>query len=175
MDIDIVDILRRADVKMIVVNNTFRLAPDAWMLYGADAAWWHYNDGAIRFPGYRVTCSPGVPFVHRLMNGGGEGWTDERNTVHTYGNSGAQAIQIAVKSGASNVILCGFDMNGGHWHREHESPLRTTTALVYARWIDKMNVLAGYLRGRCRVINATPGSAITAFEHMPLQRALEAC
>ncbi|HCZ48509.1 MAG TPA: hypothetical protein DCZ11_05850, partial [Gammaproteobacteria bacterium] len=39
--------------------------------------------------------------------------------IHQGGNSGYQALNLAVLLGAERVILLGYDMHGGHWHGRH--------------------------------------------------------
>lgn len=171
MSAAVVETLRGAGVAMIAVNRCYELAPDAWALYAADAAWWQHTPEAMRFAGHRISCSP-VPGVRRLLNAGSEGWAEDSCCVHTYGNSGAQAIQVAVKAGAARVLLCGMDMRGGHWHPEHGAPLRTTPRPTYERWVRQMDSLAHHLRGRAQIINCTPGSAIAAWPTASLRDVL---
>lgn len=171
MSATVVECLRVANVAMIAVNRTYELAPDAWALYAADACWWEHTPDAMGFSGHRVSCSR-HPGVRQLVNAGGEGWDDAPYAVHTYGNSGAQAIQLAVKAGARRVLLCGMDMRGGHWHPEHQDPLRTTPRMTYQRWIVMMDTLARYLPAGIEVINCTPDSAIEAFPAVSLREAL---
>lgn len=166
----VVESLRVAGVAMIAVNRAYELAPDAWALYAADAMWWQQTPDALHFAGHRISCSP-VPGVRRLHNAGSEGWADDPSCVHTYGNSGAQALQIAVKAGAARVLLCGMDMRGGHWHPDHAEPLRTTPRPTYERWVIQMRVLARHLSG-AEIVNCTPGSAIDAFPRVCLRDAL---
>jgi len=171
MSAAVVESLRVAGVAMIAVNRSYELAPDAWALYAADAMWWQQTPEARHFAGHRVSCEM-VPGVRRLHNAGSEGWSEDRDCVHTYGNSGAQAIQVAVKAGAARVLLCGMDMRGGHWHPEHVEPLRQTPRSTYERWVIQMGALARYMRGRAEIINCTPGSAIAAFPFASLRDAL---
>jgi hypothetical protein len=150
-------------IPAIVVNNTFRLAPWADILYAADAKWWQVTPGAMEFAGKKVSCEP-VPGVDNLRNAGMTGYSDEADCVHTYSNSGAQAIQIAAKAGARKILLLGFDMHGTHWHGAHEKPLRNTEPSTFQRWIESMATLAAELKRRgVEVVNCTPGSALRCF------------
>ena len=70
-----------------------------------------------------------------------EGYTDDPGEINTHGNSGSQAMQIAIKTGAAKVLLCGFDMHqreASHWHGDHPSPLRSTLAETYTVFIKRM-------------------------------------
>jgi hypothetical protein len=161
MSQQLADRLRSMEMPTIVVNDTYRLAPWADVLYAADAGWWTTNPR--EFKGMKVSCSQ-VPGVLQLRNAGKVGYSDEADCVHTYGNSGAQAIQIAAKAGAARILLYGFDMRGGHWHGEHAFPLRKTSLSSYRVWVEEMKTLAKALTAReVDVLNCTPGSALMCF------------
>jgi hypothetical protein len=159
----------------VVVNNTFALAPWADILYAADSSWWNHTSGARSFDGLKVSCEE-VPGILRLRNAGRIGYTDEPDCVHTYGNSGAQAIQIAAKAGASRILLLGFDMQGTHWHGSHPLPLRNSSQQLMRDWCEQMAQLATALAQRSiQVLNCTPGSALTCFPMASLERVLASC
>lgn len=163
MSAEIAEQVRERGLPTIVVNNTFRLAHWADMLYAADIQWWEATPDAANFAGLKVTIQP-VPGVLNLQNAGTIGYTDDLACLHTYGNSGSQAIQIAAKAGARSIELYGFDMQGSHWHGEHEKPLRNTKPELYVRWLERMPALAEALKSRgISVINCTPGSALRCF------------
>jgi hypothetical protein len=163
MSQSLADQVRAEGLRAIVVNSTFRLAPWADLLYGADASWWKTTPGARQFAGMKVSCEP-VKGVLNLRNAGKTGYSEDAGCVHTYGNSGAQAIQIAAKGGAARILLYGFDMRGGHWHGEHPKPLRSTSPGTFEKWIQGMEALAAELAKReIAVENRTPGSALKCF------------
>lgn len=166
------DQVRAAGIPAIVVNSTFQLAPWADILYAADAAWWQHTPGAKQFEGIKVACEE-VRGVHQIDRAGKVGYDDRQDAVHTFGNSGAQAIQIAAKAGAARILLLGFDMQGGHWHGRHPTPLRETMQDIYPIWRDHMGVLAASLKSRgVQVLNCTPGSALKCFPLVTLEDAL---
>lgn len=173
----VADALHIAGVPCVAVNTTHRLAPWAWALYAADVEWWVHpsNVDAHRFEGLRVSCQQ-VKGVHLLRNAGTIGYSDDADCVHTYGNSGAQALQIAVKAGARRVLLAGFDMGGCHWHGKHPAGLRETSQELYARWVERYATLAPLLALRgVDVVNVTPGSALQCFRASTLEAELAAC
>src|SRR5580765_1895454 len=55
MSQQVADAVRR--LRTVVVNNTFRLAPWADILYAADSRWWHaaVNKDLVTFQGKRVS------------------------------------------------------------------------------------------------------------------------
>lgn len=161
------------ELPSIVINNTFRLSPWSDVLYAADSEWWANTPDAYKFEGLKVSIT-GASGTLNLWNAGLKGYTDDKDALHTYGNSGAQAIQIAAKAGAKRILLCGFDMRPGHWHKEHATPLRTTPKETYQRWVERYPVLAAALAERgVDVVNCTPGSALTCFRFAPLGEVLE--
>jgi len=173
----VADRLHIAGVPCIVVNATYRLAPWAWMLYAADLEFWQHPDHAAarQFAGLRVSCQR-IKGVEFLRVAGQLGYSNDLDCVHTYGNSGAQALQIAVKSGAHRVLLCGFDMtrrDGEHWHGKHPAGLRETTEEFFEVCCRRMAVLAPLLSARgVDVVNVSPGSALQCFRRSDLEQEL---
>lgn len=172
MSRDVADLVCRARVPTIVVNNTFRLAPWADMLYAADSEWWQFTPEAHLFAGLRVSIDSGVRIkgVHLLRNTGQTGFDPNPTNLRTGGNSGYQAVHIAAHAGAARILLCGFDMRPGHWHAEHTHPLRETGADHYLRWIERFDTL----KAECpaQIVNCTPGSALRCFDFADLEVAL---
>jgi hypothetical protein len=137
------DRVRADGIPAIVVNSTFRLAPWADLLYGADAKWWQHTPRARQFAGTKVSCEP-VLGVLNLRNAGKVGYSD--------------------KGGAARILLYGFDMHGSHWHGEHPKPLRATSPGTFDQWVGLMETLAAEMAKRSiEVVNCTPGSALKCF------------
>lgn len=168
MSQEVCDLVHRTPgVQAIAINETWRLAPWATMLYAADPEWWtfHGNRALREFRGLKVSCMP-VNGVLQLRNSGTEGFDPDPSAVRTGGNSGYQALHIAAHAGAARVLLCGFDMRGGadHWHGRHPHPLKQTDDEQFARWIRRFGTLAPVLAKRgVDVVNCTPGSALQCF------------
>lgn len=173
---EVVEAVRLASAyRVIVINEAYKLAPWADLLYAADRDWWHVNKGAPEFHGMKVTCEPnGFADVMELKASATTGLSADPSTVTTGGNSGYQAVGIAVHAGCSRVLLCGFDMKPGHWHSEHKPPLRKTNPEQYKTWIERFHTLVKPLSAAgVEVINCSPGSALNAFPHIPLAIELE--
>jgi hypothetical protein len=146
----------------IVINDAFRLAPWADMLYAADVKWWEVNEEARRFDGLKVTCSYQFqwPEILCLRQSGPSGFDPDPTAVRTGGNSGYQAIHVAIHAKAKRILLFGFDMHGDHFFGRHPAPLRNSEPEHYLKWIPLFAALNG--RGS-EIINCTPGSALTCF------------
>jgi hypothetical protein len=166
----------------IAISNTVNLAPWAETLYSGDPAWWwYYRESLTWFCGRRVCLShetwtpPGgvKPFAREHGDGLGHAG------IRANGNSGAQAINLAVLEGATNIVLLGFDMqhtNGQrHWHPDHPAPLGNFAPGMPELCRTKFDILAADLSAAgIRVINASRNTALTCFERMPIRKALEA-
>ena len=75
--------------------------------------WWHcYKDTALKFAGLKVTIRSGLPFKEVLsLQQSPQRVFDPRPThLASGGNSGYQAVHLAVHFGVKEIWLCGFDM-----------------------------------------------------------------
>ncbi len=172
----------RGRARVIAINDSYRLAPWAEVLYFCDRRWfeWHEAQAEFRaFKGIKVTLDEQVlkahPEIRGVKNTGRDGLESETNGVRTGRNSGYQAINLAVHLGARRIVLLGYDMRivGGrtHWHRGHPVEIRQT---VFAHsMLPCFPSLVEPLRQRgVAVLNATPGSALTVFPMVALEQAL---
>jgi hypothetical protein len=127
---------------------------------------------ALKFPGLKLTADRTVTYRHviKMKQTGKEGYDPEPGCVRTGGNSGYQALHVAIQSGAKRILLLGFDMGGTHFFGRHVAPLRNTPQHAFANWIGRFPALAG---NGAEIINCTPGSALKCFPHVPLAEALQ--
>lgn len=92
------------------------------------------------------------------------------------GNSGFQALNVAVQLGASRVVLVGFDLSldgGLHWHGAHRGRLNNPTTDSLRRWAAVLDDQASLLADHgVEVVNASARSALTAYPKMSLKDAL---
>lgn len=164
----------------IVTNATFKIAPDAEIVYGSDAQFWHAYPDAIRCTGSKVCIeqvrgvAPNVPpGVVYLRNGGPSGVSDDPGSIKTGSNSGYAAVQIAVLSGASRILLLGLDLYGTHWHGTHPKPLSNPLEFTFRRWVKSFNQLAPALTARnIEVLNCSQSSALNCFPKVDLRKCL---
>lgn len=165
--------------RVMVVNCTFRLLPHADVLYAGDLQWWNtYGAEAESFAGEKWTRDEFAALRYRLRRVAhkkGQGLCRQRGYVHSGGNSGYQAVNLAYHFGARKIALLGFDMHrkaGGHWHGEHHGMLSAPPSHM-AVWRREFPALAADLRHEgVLVINATEGSALDCFPKIPLPEAL---
>lgn len=114
----------------------------------------------------------GAPIAGVIRQGG---LADIQGYKEVGGNSGAQAVGLALLFGAARVLLLGFDMkhNGDkiHWHGSHGKGLNNPRARSLMAWVIGFDILAREVRG-AEIINCSRETAITAFPRAPLQECL---
>jgi hypothetical protein len=146
----------------IAVNDTFELAPHAVILYAADRKWWEQRPQALKFPGLKVTVDERTEFpeVLLLKRSKVEGFDPDPGSLCTGGNSGYQAVHLAIHAGATRILLCGFDMKGAHYFGKHKGPLVNTDPVSFEWWKNRFPALKG--RG-AEIINCSPNSSLQCF------------
>lgn len=167
--------LARDRCKVVAINNSWRLAPWADVLYASDAAWWRENP--TDFTGLRISRSD-VEGAHRVFLRGVEGSYyndmifDDPGVVGAAGSSGFQAINLAIQFGARDIALVGFDARvdrGVHWHGSHvrtANPDEGTAAM----WAYHLNRQADFLRSHGVELTVCGHSALTAYPNMNLEQ-----
>ncbi len=165
--------------RVIAVNNAMLLG--SWdVMYFGDKCWFDWNKFKLhKFGGLKVTtCQqidwPDVKVVFKVRRP--EGTIARRRDKLMWNlSSGACAINLAFHFGVKRIILLGFDLRrfepdellaigckgtADSWHGDHKRPPVKT----YDRFIGPLVALAADLKKLgVEVINATPGSALTAF------------
>jgi hypothetical protein len=166
MSQEVADRVRAAGLPAIVVNDTYRLAPWADILYAADRRWWEANPEAVtEFAGTKLVAQSGLAFSDVIL-------------IQRSGNRGYAAVHIALHTGAARVLLLGFDMHGKHWFGSHSRRAPNNRLLTdpsphsFALWCERFNDLRG--AAGADIVNCTPGSALKAFRFSRLEDELEA-
>lgn len=137
--------------KVVCVSNSYEFAPWADALASCDASWWKNNQEAMGFAGRKFTTAPDWQGLSEL----------ERVTGVASGtNSGLLGLMVAVKLGATRILLLGYDMRGTHFFGPHPAPLRNPNA---ARFEVFKKQFEGYKPHGVEIINCTPGSALRAY------------
>jgi len=162
----------------IVTNSTYKLANYADVLYAVDFQWWRHNIDDVResFMGDVWTQDVGAAerFNLNLCRGCYREGLGE-NVIHTAGNSGHGAINLAYLFGARRILLLGFDMREvdgrKHWHPDHPAPL--VQKQQFGEWIHKFKKTAeDAKRLGVEIINCTPGSALPWFPMSTIEQEL---
>lgn len=161
--------------KVIAVNDAYKLASWANVLYSCDLKWWDWHIDALSgFYGMRYTQSLdaaqkyGIKYIEGRP---GSGLSTDAHYIHTNKNSGAQAINLAYLFGASEIILLGFDMQLGndgqsHWFGDHPDKVRPN----YADFQRDFEVIA--TQHAVDIINCSRETALSCFPRKSLNSIL---
>jgi len=150
--------------------------PFADVLYACDLSWWEGESGqkALKeFKGEKWTqCNEaaakfGLQWIEsRKGDGIGRGF------VYTGGgNSGYQALNLALQWGSPDVILCGFTMGAAdqfenvHWHKDHKGNNPSLDQLY--SWGRVMDGMSKFAQGRIRVHGETSLTEFPQVELLP--------
>ena len=166
----------RGRARVIAINDAYKLAPWADVLYACDGAWWTWHQGASSFQGLKVAGEASAgrwPGVRLLTIKGLHGLEHDSSKLCGGNLSGYQAINLAVHFGAAKILLLGYDMqltNGRtHWFGDH--PNRVTTP--YRDFIDAFDSLVEPLATLgVEIVNCTTRTALTCFPCRPLDEVL---
>lgn len=155
--------LYESGVPLGVIGNCFELVPSADFLAASDEKWWAAYPKARRFDAHRYTAHPyaidGVMSVPDVPSN----W-----------NSGVLALEVAVRRGATEIILHGFDMQGTHYFGPYVNGLGNTTEATRRRHLQQYQEWA-HLHRNISVINCTPHSALACFPIIASCRATTTC
>lgn len=171
--------------RVIAVNDAWMLLPFADVLYACDERWWEAK-GPKHFSGELWSShqlDPNIPndkracakkFGLRLVEGrDAPGFCAEPGVIHYGGNSGFQAVNLAIQFGARHVTMIGFDMqdvNGNeHFFGAHPSNFPPR---AYQVFINAFTDAAKRLPAGVRIVNATPGTALKCFPVMSIDEAI---
>lgn len=165
-------------LRVVAVNDAYRLASWADVLYAADAKWWNWHGGVPTFTGlkYSIESRETVtwPDVQTLRNTGWTGLDLDPTGLRAGHNSGYQAINLAVHLGAKRILLLGYDMTLGtagesHWFGEHPDGLISP----YPQMREAFDTLVEPLAALgVEVLNCSRRTALTAFPCVALEDAL---
>jgi hypothetical protein len=160
---------------VIVVNDNYKLAPWADVLYAADPDWWDLHQGVHSFKGLRLTQDAGAARRWRLNyieSIDRQGFSLEPGRIHRGDNSGFQAVNIAVLASCSPIVLLGFDMKMGakrHWFGDHPGALNK--ASPYQLFASAFNE-AAQRHPDLEILNATRETALECYPRVKLREVI---
>jgi hypothetical protein len=170
--------LLRGRCKVLAVKEAHEIAPWADAVYGCDVAFWRNAQGLPKFSGLKVSYQAQFAGLRHV----GIDTTQDRllmtpGVIGNGGNSGFQAVNLALQWGARRIVLIGFDMTdarGVHFYGRASGDGRTNPgSWNFKRWRQAFRVAAGQLPAlHARIVNATPRSELDAFPIMDLAEAL---
>lgn len=181
----------RGKARVIAIKENVNIYPAADMVYGCDAAWWRHRKGLPDFTGLRVCWAPEIPrefpgvaavkirmktaspptYIDKLV-------LDSTDEIGGGGNSGFQAMNLALRFGSRRIILVGFDMTdrgGVHWYGRNTWHAATNpTDTAFARWLQAFaHSMAEIQRIGAEIVNASAMSALNTFPRRSIEDALK--
>lgn len=175
--------LLQGRVKAIAIKESHELCPWADAVYGCDSAWWKNCNGLIGYQGIKITFGatlrPSYPDIRSIEidRHGDKILTDKIGFIGSGGNSGFQAINLAVQFGAKRILLIGFDVhgrNGLHWYGRNNGPGRNNpNDDNFKRWREALdNAVPEFERLGVSVLNASFKSDLKGFRKVTVEEAL---
>lgn len=166
----------KGKAKVYAVKEAYLLAPWADVLYCADFDWWDMKKGVPEFAGEKWTVaelSAKRWGIHHIPGTASIDWGHDDKLIAYGGNSGFQALNLAVVQGAKKVILLGYDyghtaLQPKHWfdNTEHRRDSRRSD---YKSWIERMNTASKMIP--VPVINASRQTALECFQRKTIEEA----
>lgn len=185
--------LLRSRVRVLAIKENVNLCPWADAVYGCDFAWWRYRRGLADFGGLKLAWDKKVPSLYPDVKAiqirerdknhprdpkeyVDEILVDEPGIIGGGGNSGFQALNLAVQFGATRIIGLGFDVRGEHWYgRNGWDGANNPDEQNFKRWRAAFDGAAGKLRELgIECVIASPSSTLTAYPKMTVSQTLRA-
>jgi hypothetical protein len=172
----------RGKATVIAINDAWRLAPWADVLYSSDRKWFPYHRWVPDFHGLKVStdlvCRPHEAIAHGLVllrYTGDTGIDWDPNALRGARNSGGAALNLAPHLGATRIILLGYDMAASagrrHFFGNHPEGLHRRQPFdIFTEYIGTM--AAPLAECGIEVVNCSRASALTCFQRRPLREVL---
>lgn len=175
--------LLKGRLPVLAIKRNVELAPWADVVYGCDYPWWRSVRGLPEYQGLKLAYDrraveqfgchaveiPDHAKSDQLLLG-------NTGVVGGGGNSGFQALNLAVQFGARKILLIGFDCqgrSGAHWYGRNNAPgMNNPSDSNFARWLRAFGNAAQQLKDR-DVVNASPLSDIKGFRLGSVRETLE--
>lgn len=171
---------------VIAIKENYDIIPSADVVYGCDRAWWINALGLPKYNGLKVSATGAVATEYpdvRLVKvtpfkEHDKIFTEEPGVLGSGGNSGFQALNLAVQFGATRVLLVGFDMNqnhDSHWYGRNRGNGRSNpTEFNYMRWRRAFDGASFALqRLGVEVVNASALTSLRCFPIATIEKTLE--
>jgi hypothetical protein len=176
------DLKLLAGLKVIAIKENVELYPRADIVYGCDGAWWRHRQGLKAFRGLKIAYDPRVCDTFADIKRVEIAKTTDRILtaaplhIGSGGNSGFQALNLAVQFGAKRIMLIGFDMtdrSGVHWYgRNNWMNANNPSDPNFRRWMAAFHASLPDLEG-VLVVNVSPTSVLKAFPRISLAETLQ--
>jgi hypothetical protein len=167
----------KGNAKVIAVNDGYKFAPWADILYAADHRWWTWEKRD--FAGLKVSIEQhqnvewpaDIHVLRNLDNGSPTGISLDPKGLKTGANSGYQALNLAVLLGAKRIILLGYDykFSQGKSHFFGDHPVSTNENHL-SLFVKNFSTIENELkRLGVEVLNCSPESVLNQFPKVSLE------
>jgi hypothetical protein len=153
------DLIQQSGISTIAVNNSWKMARFARIIYAGDFVWWENYRHEIDIDADKWTCCKRSADDFKIN------FHDKRGAY----NSGLRAVELALDMGASKILLLGYDASikhGVHWHENYKKTKNPDDIRCH-KWLGQFE----HLRGK-NIINCAPNSSLTQFPKMTVKDAI---
>jgi len=176
----------RGKCRVIAINDAHKWVPWADVLYSSDRRWWNHYKGVPEFQGMRFGIGSGIgkknpaggkwTGVKILRNTGYLGLDMAPDAIRNGRNSGYAAVNLAVKFGASKVLLLGYNMGyikgRAHFFGSHPPGLPQSASLYPGFRKNFEHMVKPLAELGVEVVNCTPETSLMCFPIKALRDAL---
>lgn len=177
----------KSRARFIAVNDVYTIAPFADIVFASDAAWWRHHQFLLNQPhvrGQRWTHDHNGSAWPKEASGHGlhvirgknlNGLSRDPSIIHFGGNSGFQAINLAVHCKVKKIILLGFDCmkHGEKSHFFGSHPRHLEKDSPYALFRQHFKTAATDLADMgIDVVNCTRITSLQCFKQAQLREVL---
>lgn len=185
------EVVRSRGWYAIAINETWRLAPWAKMLYGCDWEWWKHREPepekyrGVRVVGNMPVASKNQPYLppemkhqadrlhHAPVRAGINKLLWYGDLLGAGSNSAFQAVNLAVRCGAKRLVLLGVDCHSPnkHWHENHTfTGAAIQKERVMTTWLRAWQLARDDFNKRgIKCFNCSPKSAVDAFKKVSVE------
>lgn len=171
--------------RVIAIKRSWELAPFADAVYGCDGPWWKSVGGLPQFKGLKMCYDAmaagdfGLRKIEIKNNKCDNLLFDQVGSVGAGGNSGFQALNLALQFGSRRIILVGIDATGTygkeHWYGRNTAwAMNNPDENNYRHWRLAFAVAAKQAAEMgAEIVNASRDSSINCFRKASIQEVLE--
>lgn len=178
-----VDLLKDR-IHVLAIKATWEKCKWAEVVYGCDAPWWIHKRGLPEFGGVKLTHGAAATAQFKDLHKveiklpKDAMLIDDPLVIGNGGNSGFQALNLAIQFGATSIVLIGMDLHdrgGVHWYGRNTAPgMSNPMSTNFKRWQKGFDQVVDPIKKMgVEVVNACPGSDLRGFQISSLEEVME--